>query len=60
MPESVERCVKEVEKQPGVKDPWAICMSQYKKTQEKKKRKNAEINNKLRNKLNKLFNNLDK
>jgi len=60
MPESVERCVKEVEKQPGVKNPYAICVSQYKKTQEKKKRKSAAINNKLLNKLKKLFNNLDK
>jgi len=60
MPKQVEECVERVKKQSEIKDPWAICVSQYKKTQEKKKRKNAEINNKLRNKLNKLFNNLDK
>jgi len=37
IPESVERCVKKVKKQPGVKNPWGICVSQYKKIQRKKK-----------------------
>jgi len=60
MPESVERCVKEVEKQPGVKNPWAICYSQYKKTLQKKKRKNAEMNIKMRNKVKKMLKHLDK
>lgn len=59
MPESVDRCVEEVEKQPSIKNPYAICWSQYKKTQQKKKQKEAKLNNKLQTKLKKMFRSLD-
>lgn len=38
MPKSVERCVKKVKKQKGVKNAWAICNAAHKKKKKKKKK----------------------
>lgn len=55
MSKSVDKCVRKLKNKKNIDDTWAICYDQY-----NKKKKNTELNTKLVNKLNKMYNKLDK
>ena len=41
MPKEIDECIKKLEDEPGIKDPWALCTYQQQKEKKRERRKNA-------------------
>lgn len=48
MPKEIDECVRKLEDEPGIKDPWGLCTYQYKQKERKRERRKNAFRNKMK------------
>jgi len=48
MPKQIDECVKKLEDEPGIENPWALCTHQYQQKKKKRERRKNAFRTKMK------------
>lgn len=48
MPKEIDECVRKLEDEPGIENPWALCTHQYQQKEKKRERRKNAFRTKMK------------